>query len=60
METVEVLERPWSVSQRSVRPVHRMVAHTGFITTARRCVAKETPEVAEEDADEIDSVAGGE
>ena len=37
IDTVEVLVRPWHVSQRSVRPVHRMVAHTGFITTARRC-----------------------
>ncbi len=38
-ETVEVLERPWHVTSRSIRPVHRMVAHTGFITTARRCEA---------------------
>ena len=37
IDTVEVLVRPWHVSQRSVRPAHRMVAHTGFITTARRC-----------------------
>lgn len=37
IETVEVLERPWHVSEASVRPAHRMVAHTGFITTARRC-----------------------
>lgn len=36
VETVEVLERPWHVTERSVRPEHRMVAHTGFITTARR------------------------
>ena len=40
VETVEVMLRPWSVTQRSVRPVHRMVAHTGFITTARRCSVK--------------------
>ena len=40
IETVEVLLRPWSVTQRSVRPAHRMVAHTGFITTARRCVPR--------------------
>ena len=40
IETVEVLLRPWSVTQRSVRPAHRMVAHTGFITTARRCAPK--------------------
>ena len=37
IETVEVLVRPWSVGKRSVRPAQRMVAHTGFITTARRC-----------------------
>ena len=53
METVEVLERPWSVTQRSVRPAHRMVAHTGFITTARKCVGKEK-EKAEEDNNDID------
>ena len=36
VETFEILLRPWAVSTRSVRPDHRMVAHTGFITTARR------------------------
>ena len=40
IETVEVLLRPWSVTGRSVRPAHRMVAHTGFITTARLCAPK--------------------
>ena len=40
IETVEVLLRPWNVTSRSVRPVHRMVAHTGFITTARLCAPK--------------------
>jgi tRNA (adenine57-N1/adenine58-N1)-methyltransferase len=49
METIEVLVRPWSVSHRSVRPVHRMVAHTGFITTTRKCAPKETPPTAEDD-----------
>ena len=34
VETVEVLERGWNVAGASVRPDHRMVAHTGFITTA--------------------------
>jgi len=33
--TVEVLERSWQVKGQSVRPDHRMVAHTGFLTTAR-------------------------
>ena len=36
VETFEVLVRHWHVTDRSVRPDHRMVAHTGFITTARR------------------------
>jgi len=34
-ETVEVLSRSWHVEGQSVRPEHRMVAHTGFLTTAR-------------------------
>ena len=33
--TVEVLQRSWHVEPRSVRPDHRMVGHTGFLTTAR-------------------------
>ena len=33
--TVEVLQRSWHVKAQSVRPDHRMVAHTGFLTTAR-------------------------
>ena len=37
-ETVEILRRTWHVEPRSVRPDHRMVAHTGFLTTARRVV----------------------
>lgn len=36
IETFEVLLRPWHVAPRSVRPDHRMVAHTGFVTVARR------------------------
>jgi tRNA (adenine57-N1/adenine58-N1)-methyltransferase len=35
VETVEVLIRSWHVTERSVRPDHRMVGHTGFITVAR-------------------------
>ena len=37
IETVETLLRPWHVTERSVRPAHRMVAHSGFLTTAVRC-----------------------
>jgi tRNA (adenine57-N1/adenine58-N1)-methyltransferase len=35
-ETLEVLQRSWHVEGQSVRPDHRMVAHTGFLTAARR------------------------
>ena len=38
VETAETLLRSWNVTRRSVRPAHRMVAHSGFITTAVRCV----------------------
>jgi len=41
-ETVEVLERTWHIEGRSVRPDHRMVAHTGFLTSARRVVERPT------------------
>ncbi len=33
--TLEVLHRTWHVEVRSVRPDHRMVGHTGFVTIAR-------------------------
>jgi tRNA (adenine57-N1/adenine58-N1)-methyltransferase len=39
VRAVELIERPWHVTARSVRPVHRMVAHTGFIITGRRSAA---------------------
>lgn len=41
IQTVEVLERPWTVRGRSLRPAHRMVAHTGFLTFARRLAGTE-------------------
>jgi tRNA (adenine57-N1/adenine58-N1)-methyltransferase catalytic subunit len=33
--TLEVLHRTWHVEGQAVRPDHRMVAHTGFLTSAR-------------------------
>jgi tRNA (adenine57-N1/adenine58-N1)-methyltransferase len=38
IETFEVLRRAWHVTERSVRPDHRMIGHTGFLTVARRIV----------------------
>lgn len=40
IEAFEVLERPWYLARTSARPVHRMVAHTGFITRAVRCAPR--------------------
>ncbi len=37
-ETIEVLQRGWHVEGQSIRPDHRMVAHTGFLTHARLLV----------------------
>ena len=37
IESLETMLRPWHLKDRSVRPVHRMVAHSGFLTTAVRC-----------------------
>jgi tRNA (adenine57-N1/adenine58-N1)-methyltransferase len=34
-ETVEIMLRTWHVEGQAVRPDHRMVAHTGFLTSAR-------------------------
>ncbi len=34
--TTEVLNRGWHIDGNAVRPDHRMVAHTGFLTHARR------------------------
>ncbi len=38
--TFEVMMRDWSVSGRSVRPSHRMVGHTGFITVTRKVLGR--------------------
>jgi len=48
VETIEVLHRGWHIEGQSIRPDHRMVAHTGFLTVARRL------------ADEPEPTAGGE
>jgi len=36
IESMESLQRFWHVTDRSVRPEHRMVAHSGFLIVARR------------------------
>ena len=39
-ESFEILRRTWHIEGRSVRPDHRMVAHTGFLTSARLLASK--------------------
>ena len=41
LEVFEVLQRGWTVRGRSMRPSHRMVAHTGFLCFARRLAEDE-------------------
>jgi tRNA (adenine57-N1/adenine58-N1)-methyltransferase catalytic subunit len=41
--TFEVLIRTWHVTQRSVRPDHRMVGHTGFVIVGRRGPSEPAP-----------------
>ncbi len=57
-ETFETLLRPWNIAGLSVRPAHRMVAHTGFLTLARRVQpaaggspGSAPPDVSPEDAE---------
>jgi len=45
IETFEIFIRTWMVGGRSVRPSHRMVGHTGFITTARHCSPRPGAEI---------------
>jgi len=66
VDTVEVLERYWHVADMSIRPEHRMVAHTGFLTVARKGtrffprlrrppeVSASSPELDDESASELD------
>jgi len=43
IESFETLLRNWHVKGMSVRPVHRMVAHSAFIIVARRLAGAEQP-----------------
>mgnify|MGYP000492043725 FL=1 len=43
--TLEVLHRGWYIEGQAVRPDHRMVAHTGFLTTGRLLSAPNLEEI---------------
>lgn len=57
IQTFETLFRNWNIQGRSVRPEHRMVAHSGFITVARRIEPgfwpAENPGTRRESADRV-------
>jgi tRNA (adenine57-N1/adenine58-N1)-methyltransferase catalytic subunit len=42
-ETFETMFRTWVIDGPSVRPDHRMVAHTAFLTVARKVASKKKP-----------------
>jgi tRNA (adenine57-N1/adenine58-N1)-methyltransferase len=44
VETFELLRRVWHVEARSVRPDHRMVGHTGFLTVGRKGAPQPLPD----------------
>ena len=58
IESMETLLRTWHVTERSVRPDHRMIAHSGFLTTAIRCDPKPYGRVqaANDEAEMVDGV----
>ncbi|MEO6029755.1 MAG: tRNA (adenine-N1)-methyltransferase [Candidatus Binatia bacterium] len=47
VEILESLQRGWHVKDRSVRPEHRMVAHSGFLVFARRLAVTATTSIEE-------------
>ena len=52
--TLEVLHRGWYIEGQAVRPDHRMVAHTAFLTTARFLGVHERPEPEAEPEPDVD------
>jgi tRNA (adenine57-N1/adenine58-N1)-methyltransferase len=60
-ESFEVLHRSWHLASNSARPDHRMVGHTGFITTAVRCSPRHdrAPVPEDETVEEVASAASG-
>ncbi len=64
IQTFETLLRTWNIQGRSVRPDHRMVAHSGFITVARKVeaglwAAGQAAAPSDDEADEIDAEGPG-
>ena len=56
IQSLETLLRTWHVTERSVRPDHRMIAHSGFLTTAVRCQPMPSGRVQAPDEPPVDDV----
>jgi len=59
IESFETLLRNWQVKGMSVRPVHRMVAHSAFIIVARR-LAESLPPIPQKSAGETENCSDDE
>jgi len=59
IEVMESLLRFWHVQNRSVRPEHRMVAHTGFVIVAHRVERAPRIEAAPSGQEEVDAEDAG-
>ena len=57
IESMETLLRTWHVTERSVRPDHRMIAHSGFLTTAVRCDPKPYGRVQPPTSDDLEETS---
>lgn len=68
IDVFETMLRTWNVDGMSVRPDHRMVAHTAFITTARKAeplwrrgdIGREEPPAKEDEKEDEDEDEGEE
>ena len=49
LEQFEIIMRPWDSGPMTMRPAHRIVAHTGFVTIARRLTGDGTATRIEHD-----------
>jgi tRNA (adenine57-N1/adenine58-N1)-methyltransferase catalytic subunit len=59
IESFETLLRNWHVKGMSVRPVHRMVAHSAFIIVARRLADAAPPMAARVEGEHAEDREGG-
>ena len=54
--SLEILERPWYVTEESIRPDHRMTGHTGFLVFSRRSARWAPEDGASRDSTKMEKV----